>query len=110
MTDIIDQLDALAEKATAGPWRSVTVTLGEDGEDGYESVGPRHEYSDDGEQLARADADFFVALVNAWPAIRDRLRAAEAVAETVASYTIADNRDGLLHKLENWRRVRGGGQ
>jgi hypothetical protein len=77
----LDELDALYAEATGGPWH--VEHTGERGADVYSGsypwgpdcgVGVVHASGTN----AHADAAFIVALVNAWPEVRERLRRAEA--------------------------------
>lgn len=78
MEELIERLDALSEKATKGPWRTA---------DGMEFVLERpdgwtvgdFERGDEDSPISEAEADanaaFVAALRNAWPTLRDALRA-----------------------------------
>ncbi len=132
--DIIDRIEGLAEKATARPWHVKSETDIETSLDGDErycewmaEITAKHE--DHTEYLslliqscglhrfAKPNADFIVALVNAWPAIRDRLRAAEAVCEAVHYFAgdesnlssgRANTPERIWEPYVSWRRLREG--
>lgn len=80
MTDIrklnvLDELDRLSEKATARPWifrNGYCYQVNEEWNDALWRANPVH-----------ADAAFIAALVNSYSEISKKLRAAEAVCESV---------------------------
>lgn len=114
----ISVLDRLYEKATPGPWEIegvFTETLPEGQADGnvpklwstslYESIGPdprdiaRAEVSCFDPSLRWRDAELVVALVNAYPALRDRIR------ELEAELSVRDASDAAeCERLKEFRR------
>ncbi len=82
MTDpLITRLDALAVKATPGPWETCrTDTHRCLAKTGFHSGITAAQVSDDA-LVPFADADFIAALVTAWPEIRARLAAADKLRE-----------------------------
>lgn len=77
MSDIIDELDRLHAKATPGPW--VALRSPEDVDECFCISGERQITYErrEGYAVEGDDAHLIVALVNAWPALSDRLRKAE---------------------------------
>ena len=127
--DLVSRIDALAEKAIARPWQDTThlSILSFPKVDEYEEVIKHYstsgspdeqewerrlaEASADVAQVERqSDLDFIVALVNAWPALRARLRAAEAALDVAWGWRhkMAKPADFDRH-YEAWRRARGEG-
>ncbi len=126
MTDIIDEVQERALKATPLPYSvsgkiylSLTKAYPETSAPLLQNAPQRHE-----------TADFIVSLVNAWPQLRDRLRAAEAVCEAaVADLKCSYEAEKicfatgakefldmatktelvLISALEAWRKARGEG-
>lgn len=83
MTTVIEQLEALAEKASDRPWKSVSGygAIVTDGASGYHmSEEDRAAYGGGliGESMPAADRDFIVAVVNALPDLLALATAAEA--------------------------------
>jgi hypothetical protein len=96
----LDELDALYAEATGGPWH--VEHTGERGADVYSGsypwgpdcgVGVVHASGTN----AHADAALIVALVNAWPEVRERLRRAEREREA------AKEAEDALLELSKWR-------
>lgn len=104
MTDVLDKLDQLAEQATARPWpdwREEKICAAS-----LQVIA----------SLPQADAAFIVALVNAYPALAARLRAAEAVCEKLRrhfgpEYATSnwEIRNDTRAALEAWRLLRDAG-
>ncbi len=85
--DLLSDLDDLAGKATARPWANYNGQIYSDAPEF------KNEVRDVGQPATDADSDFILALVNAYPAIRDRLIAAEAVAEAAHhAFNLVDNK------------------
>ena len=91
----LDELDRLHAAATAGPWEVYH----------YEGYGWRLDAATRAGiatgKWCEADADFIVALHNAWPDVSARLRAAEAEVERLRALS-AEARD-MLRDMP-WRR------
>jgi hypothetical protein len=96
----LDELDALYAEATGGPWH--VEHTGERGADVYSGsypwgpdcgVGVVHASGTN----AHADAALIVALVNAWPEVRERLRRAEVVEAAFCKF--ADDLGFIGHGL-----------
>ncbi len=80
---LIARLDALAEKATAGPWETCrTDTHRCLAKTSFHSGITAAQVSDDA-LVPFADADFIAALVTAWPEIRARLKALSTVTDAM---------------------------
>ena len=88
----LDALKALAEKATRGDWQ----IYGDEPFEIYDATeyadGDQGEYITHGSPR-KADAEFIVALVNAWPALLARVEEAERA--------IADAQDAFRAPFEN---------
>lgn len=77
MDKLIERLDALSKQATRQPWNERGNLIG-----GYTTDDMVTMASSGG--ITAEDREFIVAIVNAWPEIRHRLLAAEAMREEVA--------------------------
>lgn len=87
----VEELDALAEKATARPWSASALYLALRM---FEKTGPDvDEISGDAEchnWVRGRDVDFIIALVNAYPSLSAELKAARAVCEKAIKF-LSDN-------------------
>jgi hypothetical protein len=91
MSDIIDEIDRLHAEATPGPWRLSEGGCYIDGKDG--------EVAD---CSSERNGRLIHALLNNWPALRDRLREAERRAK--AFDLIASGRIGISRNNTNYRQ------
>ncbi len=124
--DILDELDEKAVRATARPWTAEYRYVGcADNEADLSELEMARQSGLGGNivespepdrgQLDAVDLAFIVSLVNAYPQLAARLRAAEAVCE-VAQEFLHDfchektcTPGALQRVLEAWRRARSGG-
>lgn len=103
--DILSTLDRLAEKATERPWADIESRV---------FVNKPSYIYNSGERNS-PDSAFIITLVNAYPQLAARLRAAEAVCAVVTSNVEASSQalHAWFRNLEvataAWRKLRDGG-